>query len=630
MTHTDNIRRRLRRWFGVMTLLIVLIAIVTASFAAISVAGGRASAELTNHLARLDESLSHSVAAEHAAMAALASTRDTSQVTAFENAQDDTIDTMARLEDLGDAQVSALVGPIRSAHDAWADGWVTTVVERIEAGLPVDPTMLIQGDQRFGALQAPIAALEKFTTDRQDAALDSGLQAGVQGVIMIVGLLISVLIGFAFVIRSVIRFVSVPLERLIGEVEQAQATGQATFDVSREDEIGQLARAFQALHQDLDARYERARQDGQRASLFNSLSDRLSASADEGELAATGAIVLHLLVPGASGSICLMNPSANRLTVASSWGDDALEIGAVLGGAPAGCPAVRRSATHIVRGDGDPLAVRCAILPDDGSHQVCIPMLALGRVIGVLHLSSPATTRFDPEGVTLATRVAEQLGLALANARLTETLERLAMTDPLTGLENARSFDADFEVALRAAEASGRQLGVVFLDLDHFKQFNDSYGHPAGDMALRSLGRIVTATIRDGDKVARYGGEEFVVAVLDADLQQVASVAEKIRLAVEQMVVALGPGRFARVTASLGMASSASHGFDASTLLRTADAALYAAKAAGRNRVEIAGSSTAATPVPGPGPVSAAERRRARSPRTPRVVDGPELRAIAG
>ncbi|MEA2675110.1 MAG: hypothetical protein QOI92_2302 [Chloroflexota bacterium] len=628
MTHTDNIRRRLRRWFGVMTLLIVVIAIVTASFAAISVAGGRASAELTNHLARLDESLSHSVAVEHAAMAALATTRDTSQVTAFENAQDATIDTMARLEDLGDAQVSALIGPIRSAHDAWADGWVTTVVERIETGLPVDPTMIIQGDQRFGALEAPIAALETFTTDRQDAALDSGLRAGVQGVIMIVGLLISVLIGFAFVIRSVIRFVSVPLEHLIGEVEQAQVTGQATFDVSRADEIGQLARAFQALHQDLDARYERARQDGERASLFNSLSDRLSASADEGELAATGAIVLHLLVPTASGSICLMNPSANRMTVASSWGDDALEIGAVLGGAPAGCPAVRRSATHIVRGDGDPLAVRCALLPDDGSHQVCIPMLALGRIIGVLHLSSPATTRFDPEGVTLATRVAEQLGLALANARLTETLERLAMTDPLTGLENARSFDADFELALRAAETSGRQLGVIFLDLDHFKQFNDSYGHPAGDMALRSLGRIVTATIRDGDKVARYGGEEFVVAVLDADLQQVASVAEKIRLAVEQMVVALGPGRFARVTASLGVASSATHGFDASTLLRTADAALYAAKAAGRNRVEIAGSSTGAPSVPGP--AGAPERRGPRHSRTPRAIDGPELRAIAG
>ena len=613
-----------------MTLLIVSIALAAAGFAALSVAGGRTSAELTNRLVELDEALSQSVAAEHAAMAELATTGDTAQLTAFENAQDAVIDKMARLEDLGDAQLSGLVGPIRSAHDAWADGWVTTVVERIGAGLTVDRAMLAQGEQRFGAVKAPIAALEAFTKDRQDAALGSGLQSGVQGVAMIVGLLIAVLLCLAFVIRSVIRFVSVPLERLIAEVEEAQVTGQATFDVSRDDEIGQLARAFQALHQDLDARYERARQDGDRASLFNSLSDRLSASADEGELAATGSIVLHLLVPAASGSICLMNPSANRLTVASSWGDGAMEIGAVIAAAPTDCPAIRRSATHVVRGDGDLLAVRCAVLPDDGSHQVCIPMIALGRVIGVLHLSTPATTRYDPEGTTLATRVAEQLGLALANARLTETLERLAMTDPLTGLQNARSFDADFELALRGAEAAGRQIGVIFLDLDHFKQFNDSYGHPAGDMALRSLGRIVTATIREGDKVARYGGEEFVVAVLDADLQQVASVAEKIRLAVEQMVVALGPGRFARVTTSLGVASSASHGFDASTLLRTADAALYAAKAAGRNRVEVAGSSTQATPVPGPGPAKAPERRGARRPRSPRVVDGPELRAIAG
>jgi diguanylate cyclase (GGDEF)-like protein len=630
VTHTDSIRRRLRRWFGVMTLLVVVIALAAAGFAALSVAGGRTSAELTNGLVELQETLSQAVAAEHAAMAELANTRDTAQLTAFEHAQDTVIQTMARLEDLGDPQVSGLVGPIRSAHDAWADRWLTTVVERIGAGLTIDRAVLADGEQRFAAVEAPIAALVAFTRERQHAALGTGLQAGIQGVAMIVGLLIAMLLCLAFVIRSVIRFVSVPLERLIAEVEEAQVTGQASFDVSRDDEIGQLARAFQALHQDLDARYERARQDGDRASLFNSLGDRLSASADEGELAATGAIVLHLLVPAASGSICLMNPSANRLTVASSWGDGALEIGAVIEAAPTGCPAVRRSATHIVRGDGDPLAVRCGVLPDDGSHQVCIPMIALGRVIGVLHLSTPATTRYDPEGTTLATRVAEQLGLALANARLTETLERLAMTDPLTGLMNARSFDADFELALRGAEAAGRQLGVIFLDLDHFKQFNDSYGHPAGDMALRSLGRIVSATIRDGDKVARYGGEEFVVAVLDADLEQVASVAEKIRLAVEQMVVALGPGRFARVTTSLGVASSASHGFDASTLLRTADAALYAAKAAGRNRVEVAGSSTEATPVPGSGPGSAAERRGARRPRTPRVVDGPELRAVAG
>jgi hypothetical protein len=439
-----------------MTLLIVAIAIATAGFAASSVAGGRNSGALTNRLAALDELLSQSVVAEHGAMAELAATRDTAQLTAFENAQDDVIDTMARLEDLGDPQVSALVGPIRSTHDAWADAWVTSVVERIDAGLAVDQAMLAQGEQRYGAVEAPIAALEAYTTDRQQAALGSGLQAGIQGVVMIMGLLISVLVGLAFVLRGVIRFVSVPLERLIAEVEQAQVTGRATFDVSRDDEIGMLARAFQSLHQDLDARYERARQDGDRASLFNSLSDRLSASADEDELAATGAIVLQLLLPSASGSICLINPSANRLTVASSWGEDAAEVGAVIAAAPTDCPAVRRSATHIVRGDGDPLAVRCRVLPDDGSHQVCIPMIALGRVIGVLHLSSPATTSFDPEGTALATRVAEQLGLALANARLTETLERLAMTDPLTGLENARSFDADFELALRAAESSGR------------------------------------------------------------------------------------------------------------------------------------------------------------------------------
>ena len=126
------------------------------------------------------------------------------------------------------------------------------------------------------------------------------------------------------------------------------------------------------------------------------------------------------------------------------------------------------------------------------------------------------------------------------------------------------------------------------LDLDHFKDFNDTYGHPAGDEALRTFARVLGASIRSSDVAARYGGEEFVVALHHAGLDDAQRVAEKIRASVEQMVVEIGPGRYGRITASLGVASTETQVHELRALVAMADAALYRAKESGRNRVEVA------------------------------------------
>ena len=170
------------------------------------------------------------------------------------------------------------------------------------------------------------------------------------------------------------------------------------------------------------------------------------------------------------------------------------------------------------------------------------------------------------------------------------------MTDPLTGLHNARFFDPYLDAELAVVKRELRPLGIVMIDIDHFKAFNDNHGHPAGDEALRTFARAVLGLLRESDVIARYGGEEFVVAVHNADLAATAHVAEKIRQAIEGLVVDIGPGRFGRITVSCGVASTATHGTERQTLLRTADRALYRAKEYGRNRVEM-GEDPEAAPL---------------------------------
>jgi diguanylate cyclase (GGDEF)-like protein len=174
---------------------------------------------------------------------------------------------------------------------------------------------------------------------------------------------------------------------------------------------------------------------------------------------------------------------------------------------------------------------------------------------------------------------------ALANTRLITTMEGLAMTDGLTGLRNARFFDTQLEQELASAERDREPLSVLMIDIDNFKKFNDTYGHPAGDEALRVFGRTVRASVRTSDLPARYGGEEFVVALRHTNLEGATAVAEKLRDAVSRAIVEIGPGRYGRMTISVGVAEADLGRVDQKGLLASADAALYRAKAAGRNRV---------------------------------------------
>ncbi|WP_261543059.1 GGDEF domain-containing protein [Burkholderia multivorans] len=173
-------------------------------------------------------------------------------------------------------------------------------------------------------------------------------------------------------------------------------------------------------------------------------------------------------------------------------------------------------------------------------------------------------------------------------------LYRLARTDSLTGLDNRGAFDAALAQEARRAARSGRPLSVLFVDVDHFKAFNDYYGHLAGDDVLRRVAQCASRCLRRAtDHIARYGGEEFVVTLPDTDAQGAATVAEGIRRAIAALGIEHVKSPYGHVTASIGTATDAHGRMDAATLLQRADDALYRAKYGGRNRVEYAARSAA-------------------------------------
>jgi len=171
-------------------------------------------------------------------------------------------------------------------------------------------------------------------------------------------------------------------------------------------------------------------------------------------------------------------------------------------------------------------------------------------------------------------------------------LEAVAKTDPLTGLSNRRAFEEAFDVELARAGRAKFRVGVVMLDLDGFKRFNDQHGHQAGDTALQRLTQVMTDATRAIDHVARVGGEEFAILAPESTTAGTLALAERLRRAVELEFSGIGG-----LTASCGVASFPDDGADRYTLIGAADRALYEAKARGRNRAIAAGSRPASAPV---------------------------------
>jgi diguanylate cyclase (GGDEF)-like protein len=301
--------------------------------------------------------------------------------------------------------------------------------------------------------------------------------------------------------------------------------------------------------------------------------------------------VMLQLFPSQSGALCVINSSRNLVEAVAVWGSGLTTERAFT---PEDCWALRRGRVHTMGDDSS--APRCAHMQAPvSSYTVCIPMVAQGETVGVLHLEDAKLLPGEeaphasplPERVRLATTISEQVSLSLANLRLREALRNQSIRDPLTGLFNRRYLDDSLQREMRRATRKNRPLSILMLDLDHFKRFNDTFGHEAGDTLLRHLGSFLQSYIRADDLAFRYGGEEFVIILPEATLDAARQRAEQLvkdfkRLDVQYRGTTLGP-----LTVSVGLAAFPDHGATFDAVLRAADQALYRAKAEGRDRVVV-------------------------------------------
>ena len=234
---------------------------------------------------------------------------------------------------------------------------------------------------------------------------------------------------------------------------------------------------------------------------------------------------------------------------------------------------------------------RCLLQQTDGQDRRCIPLRRAESLMGLLQVNrapQPGTSPLGEKSLGgLMTIVADQLLLALVNLQLREALRQQALRDPLTGLYNRRYLDETFGEALAQATRTQTPLSIIMADIDHFKQINDTWGHPIGDQVLQSVAQYLRRNVRRDDVVCRAGGEEFVLLLPDTPLAVACERAEQLRAFIRAMPLLRDePER--SVTLSWGVASFPGHGLNPDALLARADAALYRAKATGRDRVVAA------------------------------------------
>jgi len=228
--------------------------------------------------------------------------------------------------------------------------------------------------------------------------------------------------------------------------------------------------------------------------------------------------------------------------------------------------------------------------PQYPGNYLCLPLLAQGETLGMLHVQDLGDlTREQAKPLkTLAVTVVDHISLALANIRLRETLRHQVIHDALTGLFNRRYLEETLEREISRSRRKSAPLGLIMLDLDYFKHFNDTYGHEAGDNLLRTLGNFLAERVRREDVACRYGGEEFVLILAEASQEIVRQRAEDIRREFPKLPVVHRSQMLESVTVYLGVAMFPDHGATGRDVLRAADDAMYRAKAQGRNRVVLA------------------------------------------
>jgi diguanylate cyclase (GGDEF)-like protein/PAS domain S-box-containing protein len=349
--------------------------------------------------------------------------------------------------------------------------------------------------------------------------------------------------------------------------------------------------ALEKANIQLKALVQEAHERNNTMELLNKMGEMLQTCQTSEEVFSTISHFVPKFFPTDAGALYLLRNSKNLLSSVTTWGSSPPSEELFL---PEDCWAVRSG--HVHRVDDPASAILCKHVTASGpltAGYLCVPLVANNVSLGILHIRfrSCAIQGREAQEIEgkqrLAVTIGEDLSLSLANLKLRETLQNQAIRDPLTGLYNRRYLEETMDRELHRSERLKAPLGVVMMDLDHFKNFNDNFGHGAGDALLCALAHVITAGTRTEDIACRYGGEEFLLVMPGASLETTRERSENLCQTVKALQVRY-QGRFLKsTTISLGIAIFPDQGHTAEELITAADAALYRAKQAGRDRVEM-------------------------------------------
>lgn len=322
--------------------------------------------------------------------------------------------------------------------------------------------------------------------------------------------------------------------------------------------------------------------------LLNRMSSFLQRADTAHEALQLGLPFLEELFAEWAGALYMRLPDSYELTRVTRWGTWETRSEFL---ASAGCPALAGARSNLVEDPNlDPHCETCG--RSERFPTLCVQLITRQEAIGLLLLCrepGAGTEEENDHTLRLAQMVADQIALALANLQLREQLHERAIRDPLTGLFNRYYLDDTLERELSRAERAEEPVGFMLVDIDHFKRYNDTYGHDAGDELLRRFGSFLRSSVRRADIACRFGGEEFLLILPGATLAEMRQRGTFLQVGARELQVNWSGQPLGQITVSIGIASFPLHGGTAAQVISVADAALYRAKANGRDQVIVHG-----------------------------------------
>jgi diguanylate cyclase (GGDEF)-like protein/PAS domain S-box-containing protein len=353
-------------------------------------------------------------------------------------------------------------------------------------------------------------------------------------------------------------------------------------------EMKRLTEETKLTNEKLNIMIKKLEEQQRQNTILTEMRDMLQACSKMEETAPIIMGSMKKLFPASQGALFLLSNSRSDLESVVTWGDfPASSENNIF--SPDACWGLRRGRAHVVE-DVNIGPICAHLIHTLPAPYVCLPLMAKGDILGLLHLKNAFNTNGSgnqeiADLKQMATTLSEYLSLSIANVKLSESLSRQSIQDPQTGLYNRRFMEESLQREITRAARKQTPIGIIMGDLDHFKKFNDVYGHGAGDKIISQIGKLFNDKFRGSDIACRYGGEEFLIILPETSPEDTFKRADALREEIKKLEMVFQGQILGVITMSMGIAAYPQNGVRMDELLRVADTALYKAKQEGRDRV---------------------------------------------